>query len=143
MSQVKNWNEFNQINENVERSNKWLYKIKFKDELSEKTDKEEIAKLSKRMAHEVERIKNNLERNNRVEDEEKEYFLTELEDILNNFKFLAELSNGGIKEEDWDDFGFDGDFTDLFNQYLAMLYDLGDRRINMKNNKSYKFLWIH
>lgn len=137
-----NFKSFKKIAENVEISNAWLHNIKVKDRFSETpTDKETIS-IAKYLKMRLERIKKIHEERSIIKDEDdRDYIIGQLEEVIDGFEHVADLHEN-IKEKEWDNYGFDGNFTELFNEYMSMLYDLGDQRVIVNPNTSKKFIWI-
>lgn len=54
----------------------------------------------------------------------------DIEELYENFGYCRDLCTGQIKEDEWNDFSFDGDFTQLFNDYLEEFWDICDTKIN-------------
>lgn len=120
-------------------TNKWKYTIDIKRILN--NDTLTIEEKAKSILSEVKYIKYVTYRSNLTEDEI--YFLDESLDLLiDNYNFFIDLCNGTINENEFNDYGFDGDFIKLFDEYLKELYDIADRRVLTKQNELEKFLWI-
>lgn len=123
-------------------SNRWKYEINIKALFEDKTTPELVVKLCDSLSNQLESIYKRVEGGDLKEDEI-DYLSNELEDSIDKFGFLKELSNGDIKESEWNNFGFDGNFNSYFNGLLEQLYDLADQRVVTKENVSEKFIWIH
>jgi len=52
-----------------------------------------------------------------------EYFGDLLDETIDNFEFIIFLDG---KEDEWNNYDFDGNWSEIFNDYLNDLYDLGD-----------------
>jgi len=133
----------------MEISNRWKYRIAIKSILSDEstTSPEKAIQLSEWVKRELVKIKNSVENNTRIDEYDKFSFTDELEMIIDNYDFLISLADGTIKKEDWDDCSFDGNYQNLFNEYLTMVYDLGDKRIISESpdgqQVSEKFMWVN
>ena len=140
MNTLKKYNEFNMINERVLN---WKYKIKIKDLFTDddNPDKSLIIKLCDRLIPQLKSIINEINKSDITEDEI-DYYTNKLEEIVDDFNFLKELANGEIKEEEWGNYGFDGDFKEMFNNYLTELYDIGDEQVELNNGDFQKFIWV-
>jgi len=119
---------------------KWKYHINIKKHFTNETTPELIENLSKLLLFQLKRINKAIE-NSDIEEDYKYYALDEMEMIIDNFEFLELLANGEIKKEEWNNFDFDGDYESLFNEYLTMLYDLGDTKIHTRKGYE-KLIWI-
>jgi hypothetical protein len=62
----------------------------------------------------------------------------EITEYKEHFLFCSDLVTGKIGEDEWSDFGFDGDGLKLFNEYLSGFYDICDTYVK----KDTKFCWI-
>jgi len=126
----------------MEISNNWLYKISIKSMFEEHTTTELIIKLTNHLIAQLNKINTKVKESRLIDDEDKGYYDTEFFDIIDSLEFLRQLADGTIKENEWDNFSFDGDFETMFNDYLSVVYDLGNERITLKNNISMKFMWV-
>ena len=128
----------------IKKSNNWKYKIEVKqyfvDDDSLVTP-EHTLYLCNFLITSLEQIKKQVEESNIVNDD-KEHVASELEELIDNFKFLKSLVDGTIKEDEWEDYCYDGNHLTMFNDYLEQLYDLGDLRVITKQNISEKFIWV-
>lgn len=97
----------------------WKSTLKLKDLLTsdDLVDEQQIITLCNSVVNRLERLKK------RFVGKDEEF---ELEDIIDNFKHIISLADGTIKEDEFEDYSFDGDFTELFNEYLEQLYDFAD-----------------
>lgn len=125
----------------ITRTNNWKYKIKIKDQFEDKTTPELIIKLCDSLIIQLKQISSKVETSSLTEDEKDDCRIV-LEEIIDHFVFLKELADGTIKKLEWDDYSFNGDYEEIFNDYLEQLYDIGDRRVINKYNRSEKFIWI-
>lgn len=134
----------------IEISNNWRNSIKIKHLLSDDTSPEKIVELCNCIIPQLEAIKIKEAKGNLTEDSKNDID-NKLFEVIDHFGFLKNLAEGAIPdnasdhripEEEWDNYSFDGDFQQWFNDYLSELYDLGDERVNNKNNVREKFLWI-
>lgn len=119
----------------------WKYKIEIKHLFSEDTTPELITQLCAILVPKINKILDNSQNSNISEDSIDEFWY-ELEEIKDNFDFLRQLADGSIKEDDWEDYSFGGDFESWFNDYLEQLYDIGDTKIALKNGTKEKLLWV-
>jgi len=122
-------------------SNKWRNKISIKNQFEDDTTPELIIKLTGSLITQLTKIKDREEISN-LTDYSKECVLEELELSIDNFEFLGKLADGTIPKDKWKNYSFNGDFEEIFNDYLEELYDLGDNRVTTNNNITEKFLWI-
>lgn len=119
----------------------WKYKIEIKHLFSEDTTPEIVAELCTILVSKLDKILEKSQKSNISEDSIDEFWY-ELEEVKDNFDFLRQLADGSIKEEDWKDYSFEGDFESWFNDYLEQLYDIGDIKIMLKNGTKEKLLWV-
>lgn len=113
----------------------WKHKIEIKSLFEDDTTPELIVKLCNSLAAQLNPILKKYETSN---EEYADSVYWDLELCVDNFDHLKRLADGTIKEEDWDDYSFKGDFEEMFNDYLEELYDLGDMYIEPNT----KFLWV-
>jgi hypothetical protein len=69
-------------------------------------------------------------------------FWYDLESVRDNFEFLLQIVDGVIKEKDYENYGFDGNYESIFNDYLEQLYDVADTVITLNNGEKNKLLWV-
>jgi hypothetical protein len=119
----------------------WKYKIKIKDKFENETTPELVAELCKIISGELGVILDKSQNSNITQDSIDDFWY-DLEGCQDNFDFLLKLADGTIEESEWENYSFDGDFEREFNGYLEELYDIGDRRVTLKNNAVEKLLWI-
>jgi len=119
----------------------WRNKISIKSEFKKKTSPELVSRLSKSLIIQLQDIHKAEFDNNLCPDDKYEVSYL-LEDVINNFKFLDDLATGIIPRDEWKDYDFDGDFEILFNNYLDMIYDIGDMKVRTNKNTVEKFIWI-
>lgn len=125
----------------MKTSNKWLYTIKIKEHFGGKTTPELVAKLCSILEHELSRINKAVGKSN-LDYEEIGHICQELGEMEDNFNFLKQLADGTIPENEWNNYGFDGNFELWFNDYLEQLYDLADKRVVDKYRITHKFLFL-
>ena len=136
------------IREHIERTNQWLFSVKLKDLLTDENfilpteeNKKKVAELSKNVARRLKRTQKAIENSKIFKDEEDKYsLLDDLDMIINNFEFIVSLATT-ISDTEWYDFNFDGNFQELFNEYMEELYDFADQRVVTKNGLE-KLLWV-
>ena len=126
----------------ITKSPQWRYKINIKDKLSDETTPELIIELCNHIIPQLENLRDMIEKDNLVNQDEKDHFDNKLFDVIDQFEFLRSLADGTIDEKDWHNYSFDGDFEEWFNDRLNELYDVADERILLKTDVSEKFLWI-
>lgn len=119
----------------------WKYKIKIKEQFEKTTTVKLIIELCSSLEEQINKILESLQKSN-IKEEDVDYFYYDLEEVRNNFDFLRDLADGTIESKDWDDYGFDGDYEEWFNDYLNQLYDIGDKRVTLKNGTKEKLIWI-
>lgn len=136
-------------------SNEWRNKIEIKHLFTRDTttSPELTITLCETLIRQLKAIKAREEVGNLCNDDS--YIVDEkLTELIDHFEFLINLAQGSIpekqglegaiKEDEWNDFGFDGNYQKWFNDYLSELYDLGDMRvITDKSKVSQKFIWIY
>jgi len=126
---------------------KWMYKINVKEFFEDETTPELVYKLSKILFTHLQKIKDSLESKSDYDESCNEYYLVNnCADLLMNFSFLMSLTgideNDKIDESEFEDYGFDGNFENIFNDYLSQLYDLGDYEFTDKKGKQHRFIWV-
>ena len=119
----------------------WKYKIEIKHLFSEDTTPKLIVELCTILFSKLNVILDHSQKSDIVE-ESLDDFWYELEEVTDNFDFLKRLADGSIKEEEWEDYDFEGDFESWFNDYLEQLYDIADTKVILKNGVKEKLLWI-
>ena len=131
--------------ETITKSSKWRNKIQIKGMFKDETTPEPklIAKLCKSLKGQIDRIIKREDGGN-LDEDEKLSMLLELEEIADKFDFLRELTDGTIKEDKFDDYGYEGHgkCQEWFNGYLDELYDIADTRVITKQKVLEKFIWI-
>lgn len=123
------------------KSINWKYRIEIKHLFEENVTLEVVTKLCNSLIPQLQKIAKSVASSNLVEDV-KDYLDNELLGIIERFSFLKDLATGKIRSDEWEDFGFDGDFEETVNNYLEELYDIADSRVLNVNNILEKFLWI-
>lgn len=123
------------------RSNNWKYQIQIKDRFEDESSPELIIELCNRLVLQLDVVLANIEKDLLEEDIDRVW--QELEVERDNFEHLRNLVDGTIPEDEWDDYGYDGDYETEFNNYFNQLYDVGDTRVVTKQNVSEKFIWIN
>lgn len=119
----------------------WRYKIDIKRHFQKETTPELVAILCDLLVKDLTKILESSQKGN-ISEESVEDFWYELEEVKNNFEFLRDLANRTISEAEWSDYEFEGDFENMFKDYLAELYDTGDMRITLKNGTQEKLIWV-
>ncbi len=115
----------------------WRNKIQIKQYLNDNESDEYVAEICGHIIFQLVLVLNRERKinKNRVE----EYILAELEEIINEFKWVKESAESKI---DASKFTYDS-WCQAFNEWLDSLYDLGDISITARdiyNNE--KFLWV-
>jgi len=123
------------------RSNKWRNKIKVKHLFNDDTAPEHIAVICDAIIPQLKRIKA-IEAKSNLVDDSKNHVDNELEELIGHFEFLKDFATGEIPESEWSDYDFNGDYKEMFNDYMSELYNLGDRRVLTKFNVQEKFMWV-
>ncbi len=119
----------------------WKYKVNIKEHFSGVTTPEKIITLCTTLVQQLDKI---LEDSQKIlDDDSVDTIYYDLEENKDNFKFLLHLADGTIKEDDWNDYGFDGNFESWFNDYLEQLYDISDSVVKLKNGSLNKLIWIN
>lgn len=96
----------------------WKHTIKIKHLFEDETTPELIVKLCNELERQLKSILKKHENDWQIYEE--------LEICIDNFIFLRNLADGTIKEDEWYNFSFYGNFEDEFNGYFSQLYDLAD-----------------
>ena len=123
---------------------RWMYTISgVKEMLNRELDDQTIFLLvSKRLFEEVERISMVIEKSNAFFETDTEYILGELESVLHESEYIKMLASNEIKKDEWEKYGFDGDYQSLLNYTLDTLYDLGDLKLIDNNGVRRKLIWV-
>lgn len=68
----------------------------------------------------------------------------EIFDCIEHFEFCRELATGVIPKSEWDDYGFEGNLTELFNDYLHQFWDICDTQLEpaTSTQMAKKFCWV-
>jgi hypothetical protein len=120
---------------------KWRNIIKIKDYFTNNDSDDSVLQVTKVLIPQLERILKFEQKwldGNKVNalDEDLIY---EFEEVIDDFKFVKEAIENN---DDPEEYSFES-WCDAFNEYLTMLYDLGDTIIGGKDFFSQeKFLWI-
>ena len=122
--------------------NDWMFTVNLKCYLSECTARATILEKSKQFKAELQRLLKKVQGSRVIRDDYSYHLIDSLEDCIGEFDWLISLASGKVKEADWDDVSFDGDFSGYFNDTLSSFYDLADERLLTKNNESHKFAWV-
>jgi hypothetical protein len=126
----------------VTKLNTWKYRISIKDLFSENTSPELIVTLCSSLEKQLTSLIGKVQVSNLTTDEKDDKEM-KLNDLLSNFQFLKQLADGSIKEREWSNYSFDGDYEDMFNGYMDELYDLSDEHARNIKGELEKFIWIH
>lgn len=119
----------------------WKYKINIKDEFENNTTPELIIKLCSSLEKQINKILESSQKSN-ISEESVDDFWYDLEEVKGHFEFLLSLADGSIKEDEWEEYNFDGDYEEWFNDYLNQLYDVADTKITLKSGVKEKLIWI-
>lgn len=120
----------------------WKYKINTKDQFEDEITPELVTKLCTSLITQIKNIEDKVEKWIIYPQQTKDFCFDALFNARADFEHLKELSDGTIPEGEFDNYGFDGDYQDLFNGYLEQLYNIGDSRITTTLNTTEKFIWI-
>lgn len=120
----------------------WRYKLTIKENFEDEVEPELIIRLVTKINKQLIQIREKVINSYQIHPEEAPVLEDKLTECIDNFEFIMHLADGTIDADNWDQYNFDGDFEELFNDYLAQLYDLADERILLKNNTTEKFIWI-
>jgi len=112
----------------------WKYTINIKDNFEENTSKKLVVNLSNKIIYQLKRIIIKINRN--LSEDDKYYQNNLIEELIEKFEFIIELTN--IKPENYYKYDFNGNFENIFNEGITELYDVGDTLIE----KNTKFIWI-
>lgn len=124
--------------------NNWKYEIKIKDYFEDKSTPESVEKLCSILIKQLRYLNLKIADSNIIEDYRWD-MCDKLEELAGFFEFTKNIINGTIPKEDWDDYAYDGNYTNLFNDYLYCLYKIADERVVCEENgERYleKFLWV-
>ena len=123
---------------------RWMYTIPgVKEMLNRELDDKTISLLvSKRLFREVKRIRRTIEKLNIFSETDTEYILGDLETVLHETEYIKMLAGNEIKEDEWEEYGFDGDYQSLLNYTLETLYDLGDLKPIDNKGVRRKLIWV-
>lgn len=128
----------------IQQSNEWAFTMNIKEHITNDESKEYIAKLCSIIIKHLNRLIKDLDKSKKYDAEDVHFISTDLCYLKQDFSFLMDVCNGTIKEEDFQDYFFNGDYLAYFNGILDSLYDVADSRIlNKKGDVSYKFLLIN
>lgn len=118
---------------------KWMFETKGVKELINGDDtKESVFNIVNTLVPQLKIIRNKLPKTN-LEDDDKESLDNDLFEIIDNLEFITSLDG---KEDEWPDYSFDGNWTELLNNTLYDLYDFGDLKLIDKDGVTRKLLWI-
>lgn len=118
----------------------WKYTIKIKEHFSGVTTPEKVITLCTILIKRLDKILDDSQKTLHEDSIDNVWY--ELEENKDNFEFLLHLADGTIKEEKWNDYGFEGNFERWFNDYLEQLYDISDTVVQLKNGTQNKLIWI-
>lgn len=119
---------------------RWLTRIVVKDTFTDSPTDEDIQNSANVIVLALERIQNRFEK---VIDNN----FMDFDIVLDNFKFVRDGIENRINYKKYDDLGTWHSWKDVFNEYMEMLYDIADERVNVIGEKGfedgvYKFIWI-
>lgn len=68
----------------------------------------------------------------------------EIFDCIEHFEFCRDLATGEIPKNEWDDYGFEGNLTELFNDYVRQFWDICDTQLEPATSTQMekKFCWV-
>lgn len=115
----------------MEHTSKWRHRMKIAPFLKEETSVELVDRACEYIVKRITKISELEKRWQDKEPDERDFFLRELEDVRDDFDELIgsnDLSTYELENE--------------FNYRLDKLYELGDRRIRLKNGTTEKFIWV-
>lgn len=118
----------------------WLTSIHVKNSFVNEPTDEDIKYSASLIVRGMERIQKTFEK---VIDDN----FMDFDIVLDNFKSIIYHIDNGDKAEDIDSLGSWRSWKDAFNEYMAMLYDLADERVNVTGQRGfedgrYKFIWV-
>lgn len=114
-------------------THKWRHKVKVKDLFVDDASHEAIDAICKRAVVQIKAaIDSENARSDQKDDNEREYFVGQLESVMNGFDMMIGAVEGETVDER----------EDNFNYVLSELYDVGDMKIELQDGKLQKFLWV-
>jgi len=130
-------------NNKIKTDNRWMFSTHGIKEILNSNKGSKIASLhiSKLLIRQLNNIKTAIGKS-KLQKDDLQHIDSELEDIVDNCDFLKSLANNDIKESDWDDYSFDGDWNCMTNGILNTLYDLGNMKPIDTTNTRRKLLWV-
>ena len=119
---------------------RWLTRIVVKDTFTDSPTDEDIQNSANVIVLALERIQNRFEK---VIDNN----FMDFDIILDNFKFIRDGIENHINYRKYDDLVTCNSWKDVFNEYMEMLYDIADEKVDVIGQKGfedgiYKFIWI-
>lgn len=111
----------------------WRHRVKIKDLFVDDPSHEAIDALCERAVKQIDAvIKSEQERGDQKSEGERDYFIQQLDNLKIDFGVNIGAAEDEMVEER----------ESQFNYMLAELYDIGDVKIELRNGKLQKFLWV-
>ena len=123
---------------------KWRNKIQIKQYLTNDSSDESVSMIANKIIPQIKRVYNRESKNiERVKEgdykENLEYYLEDLERLLEEFTWISDTINDGIAATEFDF----NDWCEVLNEYLGQLYDLGDSVVEYNSHfDQEKYLWV-
>lgn len=111
----------------------WRHKVGIKDLFVDDVSHDAIDALCRRAVAELTAvIESEKRRRDHVSEDERDYFLSQLDNVRDGFDGLIGAASDSIQVRE-----------DSFNYQLAELYDIGDAKIELRDGSLQKFLWVN
>lgn len=110
----------------------WRHKVAIKDLFVDEASHEAIDALCKRAVKEITVVIKSEDLRRDANDSEREYFVSQLESVKDQFDALIGAGDDTLEEREKN-----------FNYALSELYDVGDMKIELRDGKLQKFLWVN
>ena len=110
-------------------THEWRHRLNIRQFFKDEPTVESMDALLRHTVNEIERAKT--AESHRVDSDESSYFIEQLDSLKSDFDVLI-----GSGDMDVDD------LVQEFDYHLAELYDLGDRRIQLRDGKLQKFMLV-
>lgn len=110
-------------------THEWRHRLNIRQFFKDGPTAESMDALLRHTVNEIERVKTDESR--RVDSDESSYFIEQLGSLKSDFDVLIASSDMEVD-----------DLVQEFDYHLAELYDLGDRRIQLRDGKLQKFMWV-
>lgn len=113
-------------------THEWRHRVRIKDLFVDEASHAAVDALCERA---VAQLKHAIEseniRRDQKDDNERQYFIQQLDNAKDGFDTLIGAGQDTIEERE-----------EQFNYLLSELYDIGDTKIELRDGKLQKFLWV-